>query len=176
MTEFYDPNVCGGPMIDLHIHDAHFIRLLCGMPQAVSTQGRMRGAVVENFSTQFDYGPDGPQVTAACGVIQQQGRAFTHGFEIRLEKAALLFDFCVLDGKGVTSMPLTVLTDKGKVQQPKLGSGDPIDGFVGELTEAVRAIRQGKPSPLLAGELARDALALGQKQTESAVKRRKVNI
>ena len=151
LPDFYNPNVTGGPMIDLHIHDAHFIRLLCGMPHAVQTLGRMRGRVVESFNTQFDYGPGGPLVTAASGVIYQQGRAFTNGFEIGLEKATLLFDFSVLDGKPVTSMPLTVLAANGKVLQPDLGSGDPIDTFAAELGEVARAVRQGKPSPLLNG-------------------------
>ena len=35
MPRFYDPQVIGGPMLDLHVHDAHFIRLTCGMPQSV---------------------------------------------------------------------------------------------------------------------------------------------
>ena len=176
MTHFYDPDVCGGPMVDLHIHDAHFIRLLFGMPEAVQTLGRMRGQVVESFNSQFYYPAGGPLVTAACGVINQQGRAFTHGFEVYLEKATLLFDFAVLDGKGVTAMPLTVLNDKGKVEQPALGSGDPIDSFAGELTEAVKAINQGAPSALLDGRLARDALILGQKQTESVAKQKKIKV
>ena len=29
----------GGPGIDLHIHDTHFIQLLCGMPNAVFSRG-----------------------------------------------------------------------------------------------------------------------------------------
>ena len=176
MTEFYNPNVTGGPMIDLHIHDAHFIRLTCGMPKAVQTVGRMRGEVVETFSSQFYFDDPTLVVTAACGVIQQQGRTFTHGFEINLEKATLLFDFSVLGDKGVTSMPLTMLDAKGKVTQPELGSGDPIDSFVAELTEATKAVRSGKPSALLNGELARDALILGQRQTQSVVKQKKVAV
>ena len=43
------PKRRGGPMLDLHIHDAHFIRLVCGMPKAVQSVGRMRGEVVERF-------------------------------------------------------------------------------------------------------------------------------
>jgi predicted dehydrogenase len=176
LPDFYNPEVTGGPMIDLHIHDAHFIRLLCGMPLAVHSLGRMRGRVVESFSTQFDYGPGGPLITASSGVINQQGRTFTNGFEICLEKATLLFDFSVLADKPVTSMPLTVLTANGKVLQPALGSGDPIDSFAAELTEATRAVRHVSPSPLLDGELARDALILAQKQTESVQKQRKVKV
>ena len=52
-----------------------------------------------------------------------------------------------------------MLLDNGKVLRPKLGGGDPIDAFVAELSEVVRAVRTNTPSPLLAGELARDAVA-----------------
>ena len=138
MTEFYNPHVTGGPMIDLHIHDAHFIRLTCGMPVAVHTQGRMRGEVVENFTSQFFFADPQLLVTAASGVINQQGRTFTHAFEIYLERATLLFDFSVLDGQAVTSMPLTLLDSRGKVVRPELPAGDEIDPFAGELSEAVR--------------------------------------
>ena len=40
LKDFYNPKKVGGPVVDLHIHDAHFIRLLCGMPQAVFSRGR----------------------------------------------------------------------------------------------------------------------------------------
>jgi len=157
---FYDPDVCGGPMIDLHIHDAHFIRLLFGLPKAVQSVGRMRGEVAEYFNSQFLFDDPKLVVTATSGVIDQQGRPFTHGYEIHLEKATLVFDL----GDG---LPLTVLTQDGKVQRPNLGSPDMTAAFPIELKEAARAIQTGKPSPLLDGELARDALVLGQKQTQS---------
>jgi len=176
MRDFYNPHVTGGPMIDLHIHDAHFIRLTCGMPKAVQTLGRMRGEVVESFNTQFYFDDPNLLVTAASGVINQQGRTFTHGFEIYLEKATLLFDFAVIGDQALTTMPLTVLDAKGKVQRPELGSGDPVDSFTSELSEAVRAIRSGQPSPLLNGELARDALILGQRQTQSVLKQKKIAV
>ena len=35
LPHFYDPDKIGGPLLDLHIHDAHLIRLLFGMPSAV---------------------------------------------------------------------------------------------------------------------------------------------
>src|SRR3954470_3677717 len=45
ITGFWSPERIGGPMLDLHIHDAHFIRLVFGMPQEVTTVGRTRGRV-----------------------------------------------------------------------------------------------------------------------------------
>jgi len=176
LPHYYDPAVIGGPMLDLHIHDAHFIRLICGMPRAVQSAGRMRGEVVERFHSQFLFDDPGLVVTAACGVVAQQGRPFTHGYEIYLEEATLLFDFAILGAEPVLSMPVTVLGPKGKVLRPKLGSGDPVDSFVAELREMIRTVNSGTPSPLLNGELARDAVTLCQKQSQSVVTGRMVKV
>lgn len=169
LKDFYDPNVCGGPAVDLHIHDAHFIRLLFGMPKSVQSVGRMRGEVAEFFNSHFLY--DDPQLTvsATSGVIRQQGRPFTNGYEIHLEKATLVFDSWM-------NMPVTVLTEDGKVKRPKIPARDPVDDFAAEMAEVVRCVKAGTPSQFLDGTLARDALLLAQKQTESIVKRRPVKV
>ena len=170
LKNFYDPDKVGGPMLDLHVHDAHFIRLVCGMPRAVFTTGRMRGDVAEYFTSQFLFGDPSLVVTATSGVIQQQGRAFCAAYEIHLEKATLLYDFSVLDGQPVVATPLTVLTAKGKVERPVMKSSDPVDSFVAELTEATRAVKSGQRSALSDGELARDAVTLCERQTVSLAK------
>ena len=84
-----------------------------------------------------------------------------------------MFDFAVVDGEAVAAMPLTVLKSDGSVSRPELGSGDPIDGFVNEIMEVTRALKSGQPSPLLDGNLARDALDLCHRQCES-VKARQI--
>ncbi|HTM53266.1 MAG TPA: Gfo/Idh/MocA family oxidoreductase [Pirellulales bacterium] len=176
LKDFYDPKKIGGPMLDLHVHDAHYIRLVCGMPTAVFTSGRMRGEVAEYFTSQFQFADKRLAVSATSGVIYQQGRGFSVGFEIHLERATLLYDFSVIADKPEASMPLTVLTADGKVTRPKMESSDPVDAFADELAEAVRTVKSGRPSPLLDGELARDAIAICQKQTESMRKGRLVAV
>ena len=176
IKDFYDPRKVGGPVIDLHIHDAHFIRLLFGMPKAVFSSGRTRGGVVEYLDTQFLFDDPRLVVSATGGVIDQQGRPFTHGFELHFERATLWFDFAVIGGEPVTAVPLTLLTARGKVTHPDLGSGDPINAFVSESSEVCRSIRSGRASTLLDGSLARDALLLCQRQSESVKRGRKVAI
>ena len=73
----------------------------------------------------------------------------------------------MIDGEPVLAMPVTVLAADGQVQRPKLASGDAITPFENELSEVVRAVQSGVPSPLLAGTLARDAVLICQKETES---------
>jgi predicted dehydrogenase len=167
LQNYYDPHLIGGPMLDLHVHDAHYIRLLFDKPTALNSRGRMRGEVVEYFSTQFEF--DNPElvVTATSGVINQQGRAFSHGFEVMFEKATILMDFSVIDDKPELSMPCTVLGEDGKVERPELGSGDPMDAFVLEVTAVVDAVNSGEPPPFLTGDLARDAIAICRAETDS---------
>ncbi len=167
IPDFYDPATVGGPMLDLHVHDAHFIRLLFGMPSGYSSQGRMRGQSVEYCNTLFHFDDPSLVVSATCGVINQQGRAFTHGFEIHLEKATLQYEFAVVDGNPDLFMPLTVYEPDGKVQRPELGDGDPVHAFKGEIQEVANCVARNEPSAMLSGDLARDAIIICQQQTEA---------
>lgn len=176
MTDFWQADRSGGPMIDLHIHDAHYIRLLFGMPNAVQSVGRMRGEVAELFTSEFLFDDSELVVTATSGAINQQGREFTHAFEVYFEKATLMYDFATLGGEPVLTMPLTVLDDKGKVKRPKLGSGDPMNAFETEMKLATKAVQTKTPPEFLAGELARDALILAQKETQSIQRGRAVKV
>jgi predicted dehydrogenase len=176
LPNYYDPQKIGGPMLDLHVHDAHFIRLLFGMPQAVLSTGRMRGEVAEFFTSQFQFPEENLTVTATSGVIRQQGRSFTHGYEIHLEKATMLFESSVIDGKGELNMPPTLLTTDGKVVRPEFPSSAAEDAFAAEISEGVRSIRTGKQSAILGGQLACDAIALCEAETQSVRKRKPVKI
>jgi len=167
--EFWDEGKVGGPLIDLHVHDAHLIRYLFGMPTAVNTRGRFRGETVEYCSTVFDFEDSDIVVTSNSGVMNQPGRPFIHNFEAHFENATMQFSFALLNGDPELEVsPLKVFDVDGNVLRPDLGSGDPVDSFVMEIQEAVSSIESGQPSSLLGGELARDAIALCSKQAESA--------
>ncbi len=175
LPDFYDPKRVGGPMIDLHIHDAHFIRLLFGQPTAVTSRGRMRGEVVEYFNTFFHFEDPTLVVSATSGVVNQQGRPFTHGFEIQLEKATLNYELGVY-ADHVEVLPLKICPANGKVVRPKLSGADMPDAFVDEIKEVTKCVTAGKPSETLSGDLARDAVVLCHKQTESVKKGKTVKI
>lgn len=175
LKDFYDLNRVGGPLVDLHVHDAHLIRMLFGMPTGVTSQGRLRGETVEFCDTQFRFADPQLVVSATSGVINQQGRGFTHGFEIHLEKATLHFEFAAFSDAAET-MPLKVLLANGKVLRPDLGAGDSIAGFVGEIKEVAKAVKANRPSEVLSGDLARDAILLCHKQAESVRRGKPVRV
>ncbi|WZO97980.1 Gfo/Idh/MocA family oxidoreductase [Isosphaeraceae bacterium EP7] len=161
-----DSDRSGGPAIDLHIHDTHFVGLLFGVPRAVASRGVEQQGAVVHLDTHYLYDDSNLAVTSVSGALSQSGRPFMHGYEIYFEKATIFFEFqSVVDGARVS--PLTVLHADGTAERPELGSGDPVDGFVAEIGVAVEAVATGTPAPRLAGELARQALILCQAEVES---------
>lgn len=159
-SDIGDAAKTGGPAVDLHIHDTHFIGLLAGVPRAVFSAGTLEGDAVTYLTTSYLYGPGGPAVTCSSGAVAAAGRPFVHGYEIYLEKATLSYS------SGGT--PLTVFTADGKSFIPELpGGGDPIAAFADELQAAVDGVRSGKEPDLLSGTLARNALVMCHREIES---------
>jgi predicted dehydrogenase len=159
-ADIADAAKTGGPAVDLHIHDTHFIGLVCGVPREVFAVGTVEGGAVTYLTTSYLYGPGGPAVTCSSGAVCMGGRPFVHGYEIYLEKASLIYDS--------GGPALTLLTADGKSEQPKLpGGGDPLAAFTDEIQAAVEGVKAGKEPDLLSGQLARDALVLCHREIES---------
>jgi predicted dehydrogenase len=136
------------------------------MPKTVQSVGRLRGGTPEYFSTQFLYDDTDLLVTANSGCIFQQGRPFMANFEVHFEKATLVLD---------SPVP-TILTEDGKVEKAELPAIDEIGVFAHELKEVTESIHRGQVSPILGGQLARDALSLALKEMESIQTRKPVNV
>lgn len=169
LTQFWNADAIGGPLFDLHVHDAHFIRLLFGVPDEVISRGRSRDELPEYWHTQFSFGQSNRIVEATCGAINQQGRPFTHGFEIHFERATLLFDFAVIGEEASYLCPPTILHESGDVERVELGSGDPMDAFEAELSHVVECVDQNRDSDILSAELARGAVDLCHQQRRSII-------
>src|SRR5437763_1454635 len=80
-AEIGDASKTGGPAIDLHIHDTHFIGLVCGVPGQVVSTGVVEDNAVAYLTTQYLYGLGGPAITCSSGALAQKGRPFVHGYE-----------------------------------------------------------------------------------------------
>jgi predicted dehydrogenase len=158
----------GGPAVDLHIHDTHFIGLVCGVPNRVFARGLSERGYVTYLTTHYMYDDTPACVTCSSGAICQPGRPFVHGFEIYLEKGTLIYES--------GTQPLTVLTSDGKSTVPKLGSGDPIVAFTAELQHAVNVTKGTAEEAELSGELARDALLLCHKEAQSVLTGKPVRV
>lgn len=158
----------GGWGVDLHIHDNHYIGLVCGVPQKVFSRGLLADGLVNHVSTQYVY--DDPEKTVSCisGGIAAHGLKFAHSFEIFLQQATLQFDAGTYGSDWVVNRPLTLITDDGEVTTPDPGGRPEWCGaFTDELQEAIAAVESGQDPPTLNGTLARDALRLCHAEAES---------
>jgi len=150
----------GGPAIDLHIHDTHFIGLLAGVPTGVFSTGRTEDGTVQHLTTQYLYGSGGPSITCSSGALAMPGRSFVHGYEIYFEKGTLFYES--------GTCPLTLYAADGSVSQPTLsGSGEAWAAFATEIQAAVDGIAAGQAPDLLSAQLARDALVMCYRECES---------
>jgi predicted dehydrogenase len=145
----------GGPALDLHVHDTHFIRTIAGRPREVIAFGHFEDSVVKHLTTLYRY-TDGPALSCTSGAIVAAGRPFAHGYELYFEQATLTF------GPG---QPLTVIDRHGSQVVPV--DGDPVAAFTYEIERAAAGVATGRPDDFLQGETARDAVALCHAEIES---------
>jgi predicted dehydrogenase len=168
-AEIGDASKTGGPAVDLHIHDTHFIGLVCGVPGSVFSTGVVNNGAVDYLTTSYLYGGNGPAVTCSSGALTMKGRPFVHGYELYLEKATLVYES--------GTCPLTVLKADGSSEQPKLpGGDDATTAFTIEIQAAVDGIKAGKEHDYLSGKLARDALVMCYREIESVKSGKAVSI
>ena len=159
----------GGPAIDLHIHDTHFIGLVCGVPKQVFSTGVLSGDAVDYLTTAYLYGVGGPAITCSSGALTMKGRPFVHGYEIYLEKATLVYES--------GSCPLTLLNADGTSEQPNLAGGaEATTAFTLEIQAAVDGVKAGREPDLLSGKLARDALVMCYRECESVKSGRAITV
>lgn len=174
IPDFYDPQRVGGPLVDLHVHDLHFVRLLFGMPQRVMCSAEMKSGVVKYCHSLLEF-EDGRVVAASSGVANQTARPFCHGLEVQFEKATLQFELAACSD-GVDIMPLKVLHQDGRTERPALVAADEVSAFTAEIDDAATSIASGlsdngPTARRLDGRIARDAIHLCQCLQRSAERR-----
>jgi predicted dehydrogenase len=158
----------GGWGIDLHIHDNHYIGLVCGVPKKVFSRGVLREGLVNHVCTQYLFDDPGLTVSSISGGIAAAGLKFAHGFSVILEEATIEYDAGTYGSDWVVNRPLTLVTNDGNVSAPNPGGGGEwCAAFTEELQAAVNAVETGDESPVLSGQLALAALKLCHAEAES---------
>lgn len=159
----------GGPLIDLHIHDTDFVLYLLGKPKRVHSIGRQNQGAVTFVATNYDYGSEGPTVSAQCGAASTAGRPFMHGYEANFENATVSYAVGnevhkpdVAQGRSI-SQALTIY-HPDRTEHPTV-KGE--DGFAAELRHAAECIEKGVKSTIIDAAQARDSLAVVLAEGES---------
>jgi len=126
--EFYrNPERSGGAMVDLHIHDADFIRWCFGDPESVTSTGSSN-----HLTTLYRYPPGrGPEhVVAEGGWGHSPGFDFRMRYVIAFERATVDFD--------LTRKPTVRVYREGRVEVPELS---PLSAYQLQMDSFVRAVR-----------------------------------
>ena len=167
VPDFYDPTKVGGPLVDLHVHDAHLIRMLMGMPTAADSVCRMRDGVPKYVSSVFRFDDPELVVGAVSGVIDQGARGFTQGFDVQFERANVQFEAAAFgDGSGA-GIPLIVAHQDGRIERPTEDPAVAGDPFIAELDAAAESVRTGQVHPALQAAVAVDAIKICEMQVPS---------
>lgn len=88
---YHDPELSGGLVVDMHVHDVDFVRHLLGDPDQVRAQAHRdsHGLISQIFSS-YSYGTNAA-VSIEASWDHPQSFPFTAGYCVRLEKAAAVY-------------------------------------------------------------------------------------
>ncbi|MFM8397644.1 MAG: Gfo/Idh/MocA family protein, partial [Pirellula sp.] len=159
IPDFYQADKVGGPLVDLHVHDLHWIQLLFGRPKRTHAVGRMHGSVAKYVHVLYEFDSPDIAVSSSSGVIDGPGRPFTHAFELHLQDATVHFEFAA-HSDTAESMPLKVITRDGQVLRPELPAADDIDAFQAEIDEMAHSVLSRTAAPRLSLQHAAGAVEL----------------
>jgi predicted dehydrogenase len=156
-----NPDRCLGAALDLHIHDADFLLLLLGAPEAVVSQGLQDQTGWSSIATQYDYA--GRIVTASGAWNYPENWGFQMSFTAVFERAVFEYD-------SRTGLALTVAD-----AEPTTLSVLPGDGYDHELAYFVGCLERGEPVDISTGAQAAASLDLVLTEIESAKSGKKVS-
>ncbi len=136
---FLDGAKSGGALVDLHIHDADFVRYCFGDPPRVTSGGRKGpSGAVDHVTTIYHYGAGGPEhVTAEGGFDQASGFAFRMRYVAIFEKATADYD--------LTRTPSMLLCRDGKSEAVELPA---VSGYDVQTRKLIESIARGDTAGL----------------------------
>jgi predicted dehydrogenase len=153
-----DKKKSGNCALDLHIHDADFIRHCFGEPKSVVSSGSgFKKGQLDHVTTVYDYG-NNSTIVAEGGWDLPAGFGFTMAFNIVMEKATLQ---CSTPDLDLNLHPL-----KGKSKVLKVAAGD---GYLNELKDFVAAIAKNGKAKLVTPESALKSVSLIEAEEKSAL-------
>lgn len=144
--EFYgNPALSGGALVDLHVHDADFIRWCFGDPVLVSSSG-----TPDHVTTSYRYGDTGPaRVVASASWNRPPGSGFVMRYVVECEGATLDFDL----GRD----PRLVIARAGRTEAVAIPDGA---GYEPMVRHALALAGAAAPSPVVTLDDARGVARL----------------
>lgn len=160
-----DPDLSGGGILDLHVHDVDFAIHLFGKPDSIYAQGTVTQYGVDRVHASWNYG-DGRVVQIEGFWDMPTDFGFNMGYTAVFEKAALVWDMN-------TGKPLTLLKPQQKAETPQLPNED---GYHAEIRYFLECIEQQRDPQITTPAQSRDAVAMALLEKESVVTGKPVRV
>ncbi|MBI3879447.1 MAG: Gfo/Idh/MocA family oxidoreductase [Verrucomicrobia bacterium] len=140
---FLDGKKSGGALLDLHVHDADFVRHCFGSPRAVFATGysKISGAI-DHVVTQYDF-VSGAVVHAEGCWAMQPGFGFNASYTVNFERATADFSLA-------REPEALRVFEHG--QPPRTIICEPVDGYTGELRHFTECVVAGKYPTVVTAE------------------------
>ncbi len=150
----------GGPVLDLHIHDADMVRYLFGNPLSLRSTGTVDSKGRVSFiTTVYDYG-DGPAVSSTGGFVPSGSFPFDATAFFNLERAAIKM------GEVIKIYP--------DGEEPYTLEIAPEDGYYWELKDFVSCVKEVRPSRVVSPRDAVKSIELCQAELLSVLEKREM--
>jgi predicted dehydrogenase len=162
---YFDARESGGGILDLHIHDADFVRYCFGEPRSVRSAGYSQTTgEVDHVVTTYDFGGAPPLVTAEGGWSMRPGFQFVMRYTVNFERATATFDLH-------RQPQLQVHRSDEKEEHVEL---DAFDGWEGEIRYFLDCIEQRRSPSVVTLRDGAHAVRLIEAERESARSNRPV--
>jgi len=150
--------------LDLHIHDADFVRYLFGKPKTVQSLGvSLAPGGIDHIITSYNY-PDRHWVVAEGAWEYSTTYPFSMTFTIAMEQGTLEMS---------RNLSLTYYPNRGKPKQIKVLKGD---GYEGELKHFLECLQKDRDSDIIPSEEAYKTLLLIEAEIESVKTQKPVSV
>ena len=157
-TRYFNGELSGGALLDLHIHDVDFILYCLGQPDAVYAQGYTRhSGAIDHVVALFRL-PGGIVAHAEGSWCMTPGFGFHMSFTANFENATVDYDL----SRGPEALRLFESGKKAAILQV---GGE--DGYVKELAHMIDSIRAASPPTIVTAEDGLAAVRLCEAEEES---------
>jgi predicted dehydrogenase len=161
-----NPELSGGAVLDLHVHDVDYALWLVGRPESVFAQGRFRaGGSVDRIHAMWDVGRD-IVVQLEGWWDAHPGFGFNMGFTAVFEKATVVWDLN-------SGEPLKACRENADVLTPELPS---TEAYYAEIAHFLDCIENDRAPTISTPAESRDAVMIALAEKESALNRAPVPV
>jgi len=168
-----NPSKSGAALVDLHVHDADFVRYLLGEPQSVESAGTAKKGGWDYVFTQYGY--PNIAVSAEGGWNMPPGFPFCMSYRAVFEKGTL--DFSTSKSPSLALYPAAGGVEHPALPKPQVnaasagGNISDLGGYYNEIRYFVDCILKGVEPQVVTPEDAAASVALIEREIKSAQKK-----